>query len=166
MTDDVQSSLADWRGVPRPPRARVDGRYAALVPLDAGAHAADLFAASAAPQQEDLPGGGLYADATARFRYLPDEPPASEAAMRDWIAQATQQGADDADPLFFAVVDLATGRAEGRQAIMRVDEANGVAELGHIMWGPNLARTRAATEAVFLTADQLFGLGYRRFEWK
>lgn len=68
--------------------------------------------------------------------------------------------------MFFAVIDRATGRVEGRQAIMRIDAANGVAEIGHIMWGPAMTRSRIATEAFFLTADLLFGLGYRRFEWK
>ena len=31
------------------------------------------------------------------------------------------------DPLFFAVIDKATGRAEGRQALMRIDPAHAVA---------------------------------------
>ena len=40
-------------------------------------------------------------------------------------------------------------------------------ELGHVLFGPRLARTRAATEAVFLIARHAFEeLGYRRFEWK
>jgi len=69
--------------------------------------------------------------------------------------------------LFFAAVDPATGRAEGRLALMRIDPANGVIEIGHILFGPRLARTRAATEAVFLLTRHIFDdLGYRRFEWK
>ncbi len=70
------------------------------------------------------------------------------------------------DPLFFAVVPHRTGRAEGRQALMRIDPANGVIEVGSIMWGPALVRTREATESIFLFAEHVFGLGYRRFEWK
>ena len=49
---------------------------------------------------------------------------------------------------------------------MRIDTANGVAEIGNIMWGPALQRTRMATEALFLFAEHIFDLGYRRFEWK
>jgi RimJ/RimL family protein N-acetyltransferase len=50
---------------------------------------------------------------------------------------------------------------------MRIDAANGVAETGHILFGPRLARTRAATEAIYLQARHIFDdLGYRRFEWK
>jgi RimJ/RimL family protein N-acetyltransferase len=69
--------------------------------------------------------------------------------------------------LFFAVIDKATGRAEGRQGLMRIDTANGVIEIGNILWGPDIARKRVATEALYLCADYVFDtLGYRRFEWK
>lgn len=71
------------------------------------------------------------------------------------------------DPLFFAVFDKATGRVEGRQTLMRIDPAHGVIEIGSILWGPAMARSRLATEALFLFAAYAFdGLGYRRFEWK
>ncbi|CAM4255576.1 Putative Acyl-CoA N-acyltransferase [Palleronia rufa] len=79
-----------------------------------------------------------------------------------WLDNA----AASTDPMFFAVIDKASGRTEGRQALMRIDRANGVAEIGNIMWGPAMQRTRMATEALFLFADYIFGLGYRRFEWK
>jgi len=42
-----------------------------------------------------------------------------------------------------------------------------VIEVGGILWGPAIARTRVATEALFLHARHAFDtLGYRRFEWK
>jgi len=34
------------------------------------------------------------------------------------------------------------------------------------MWGPALQQTRMATEALYLFADYVFDLGYRRLEWK
>jgi RimJ/RimL family protein N-acetyltransferase len=50
---------------------------------------------------------------------------------------------------------------------MRIDPAHGVIEIGHILWGPAIARTRVATEALYLAASYVFDeLGYRRFEWK
>jgi RimJ/RimL family protein N-acetyltransferase len=71
------------------------------------------------------------------------------------------------DPLFYAVVDRVTGCAEGRQALMRITPEHGVIEVGSILWGPRIARTRIATEALYLFARYVFGdLGYRRFEWK
>ncbi len=143
--------LAHWTGVPRPARITLDGRYARLEPLDPARHGAALFASAQLPGAED------------RFRFLFEEPPPDRAAFQPWLEKAA---ASD-DPLFSAVVDRATGRAEGRQALMRVDPAHGAVEVGHILWGPAIARTRVATEALFLSASYVFdALGYRRFEWK
>jgi len=147
----VTHDLANWKGVPRPERITLDGRYACLEPLSLERHEADLFASAREPGAE------------ARFAYLFDEVPADAAAFRAWMTKAA---ATD-DPLFFAVIDKATGRAEGRQALMRIDPAHGVIEIGHVLWGPAIARTRVATEALFLHAAYVFDtLGYRRFEWK
>jgi RimJ/RimL family protein N-acetyltransferase len=50
---------------------------------------------------------------------------------------------------------------------MRIVPRDGVIEVGGIFWGPNLARRRTATEALYLHARYVFDdLGYRRFEWK
>lgn len=145
MTD-----LADWKGVPRPERNVLEGQYVRLEPLDADRHTAELFAASTGEGAED------------RFRYLFDRVPADLEEMTAWVSKAAQS----ADPLFFAVIDKRTGRVEGRQMLMRIDTTHGAIEIGNILWGPAIARTRAATEALFLFADYSFGLGYRRFEWK
>lgn len=66
--------------------------------------------------------------------------------------------------MFFAVIDKRTDHAVGRQALMRIDSGNGVIEVGNILWWSPPVRTRGATEALFLFADYVFGLGYRRFE--
>lgn len=142
--------LTKWTGVPVPRRETLAGRYVRLEPLDADAHGATLYEAAAAKGAEN------------RFRYLPEQPPGDGPEFEAWVRKA----AAGSDPLFFAVVDQASGRAEGRQALMRIDAGNGVIEIGNILWGPRLARTRGATEALFLVADHIFALGYRRFEWK
>jgi RimJ/RimL family protein N-acetyltransferase len=50
---------------------------------------------------------------------------------------------------------------------MRIVPEHGVIEIGDILWGPRMARTRLATEALYLAARHVFDdLGYRRFEWK
>ena len=133
----------------RAPQAVVlEGRYTRLEPLSAQ-HTADLYHAAAGQEQ--------------RFMYLFEGPPVSEAVTADWVARA----AGKADPLSFAVVDTATGRAEGRQSLMRITPEHGVIEVGGIYWGPAIARTRVTTEALFLHASYVFDeLGYRRFEWK
>lgn len=113
------------------------------------AHADTLYEAASAQGAEE------------RFRWLPETPPRREE-FDVWLENASAT----IDPVFFAVIDRDSGRVEGRQALMRIDTANGVAEIGNIMWGPALQRTRMATEALFLFAEHIFGLGYRRFEWK
>jgi RimJ/RimL family protein N-acetyltransferase len=143
--------LSKWQGARRPGRVTMDGRYAGLEPLDPQCHGPDLLAASQAPGAGD------------RFRYLFEDPPRDLADLQGWMARAT---AGD-DPLFFAVIDRATGRAAGRQALMRIEPAHGVIEIGNILWNPAIAGTRVATEALYLAAAHVFDdLGYRRFEWK
>ena len=131
-----------------PQRAVLEGRYCRLEPIGPQ-HAADLYGASKGQEQ--------------RFTYLFEGPPASEATMADWIARAAAKD----DPMYFAVIDTATDRAEGRQSLMRITPDHGVIEIGGIYWGPNISRTQVTTEALFLHARYIFDdLGYRRFEWK
>jgi RimJ/RimL family protein N-acetyltransferase len=100
--------------------------------------------------------------AEERFRWL-FEVPRPRPEFDDWLLRSMASE----DPLFLAVVDAATGRAEGRQALMRITPEHGVIEVGHVLWGPRMARTRIATEALYLAARHVFDdLGYRRFEWK
>ena len=129
----------------------LDGRYTELEPLDPARHGPSLLESALRPGGED------------RFRYLFEDAPIDAAAFAPWLDRAA---ASD-DPLFFAVIDRATGRAEGRQALMRIDPVHGVIEIGSILWGPAIARSRVATEALYLFARHAFEtLGYRRFEWK
>jgi len=139
-----------WSSRPRPERATIEGRYCRLEPIEPRRHGDQLFAASMAPGAEE------------RFRYL-FEAPQSRADFDAWLARS----AASEDPLYFAVIDSASGRCEGRQALMRIVPEHGVIEIGSILWGPAIARTRVATEALFLFARYAFDdLGYRRFEWK
>jgi RimJ/RimL family protein N-acetyltransferase len=122
-----------------------------LEPFDPVRHGAGLFAASSGP------------GAAQRFEFLFEDPPQDLAATERYVAAAA---ASD-DPLAFAVVDCRSGEAFGRQSLMRVVPEHGVIEIGSILWGPRMARTRMATEAFYLAARHVFDdLGYRRFEWK
>ncbi len=144
-------NIDQWSERPLPSRVVLEGRYARLEPLDAERHGDELFASAQAPGAEQ------------RFGFLFDQPPTDREAMTRWLKKAGHSG----DPHFFAVIDRTTGRAEGRQALMRITPAHGVIEIGNILWGPAIARTRVATEALYLTASYIFDqLGYRRLEWK
>ena len=145
------SDLRNWTPRPRPERKVLQGRYARLEPLDASAHGDDLFAASSV------------ADADQRFAWLFEFAPASRDEFQPWLEKAAASN----DPLFFAVIDKASGKVAGRQALMRIDPAHGVIEIGSIYWGPLISRKAAATEAQFLFMQYIFdALGYRRYEWK
>jgi RimJ/RimL family protein N-acetyltransferase len=102
-------------------------------------------------------------DAAERFRWLFEYPPRDRAEFRSWLDKVQVSE----DPLFFAVVDKSSGKAAGRQSLMRIDITHGVIEIGAIYWGPLISRRPAATEALYLFAQYVFDeLGYRRFEWK
>ena len=81
--------------------------------------------------------------------------------------QALRAKADSADPLHFAIIDVPSGTALGTAALMRIEPAHRVIEVGSIIYSPALQRTRGATEAMYLLARHVFEtLGYRRYEWK
>lgn len=147
MADD----LKNWKPRSRPERIVLEGHYVLLEPLEAARHGDGLFAAA------------TEGDGPERFRWLPETAPETSAGFQSWLERAEASG----DPLFFTVIDRASGRIAGRQTLMRIDEANGVVEIGNIFWGEIIARKPASTEAFFLFARYVFdALGYRRFEWK
>jgi RimJ/RimL family protein N-acetyltransferase len=146
MTD-----LHNWIQRPLPERKVLEGAYVRLEPLDAAKHGDGLFEASSVP------------DVNTRFTWLFDEAPADRAQFQPWLDEAEAGN----DPLFFAVIDKASGKVAGRQALMSISAPHGSIEIGNIYWGPLVSRKPAATEAQFLFARYIFDeLGYRRYEWK
>jgi len=146
MTD-----LSNWTPRPAPNADILEGRFVRLERLSAAHHGDGLYAAS------------TMQDADARFRWLPELPPESRDAYQPWLDKADAS----TDPLYYTIIDKASGRVAGRQTFLRIDTANGVIEIGHILWSSIMAQTPAATEAFYLFAAHAFDdLGYRRFEWK
>ena len=143
--------LSQWTARAWPERKILEGRTVRLEPLDAARHGQELFEAS------------NVSDAGQRFTWLFEEAPETLAHMQPWLDKATASR----DPLFFAVIEKKSGKVAGRQALMRIDPANGSIEIGHIYWGPAIARQVEATEAQYLFMRYIFDeLGYRRYEWK
>jgi len=101
MADD----LSNWTPRPKPRSDSMEGRFVRLERLDPARHADGLFEASAQP------------DGDQRFRWLPNQPPTDRAAFRAWV----EQSAASEDPLFFAVIDKASGKVRatspGRSSI-------------------------------------------------
>ena len=147
----MAEDMRHWTARERPSAPVIEGRFVRLERLDRDRHAEGLFEASAT------------AEAEQKFRWLAEPPPADRESFRAWVGKV----AASEDPLFYAVIDKASGKVAGRQTLMRIDAANGVIEIGNIYWGPLMAQKAAATEALFLFARHVFDdLGYRRFEWK
>jgi RimJ/RimL family protein N-acetyltransferase len=139
----------EWSQVAGPERRPLDGAFVRLEPVDPARHAADLFA--------------LSRNAPALWTYMGYGPFADLATFRGWLDGCARES----DPLFFAVIDRATGLASGMVTFMRMTPAMGVIEIGHIWFAPALQKTRQATEAIFLLMRHVFDdLGYRRLEWK
>lgn len=142
--------VPDWKPATRPVHKLLTGRFCSLEPLDAARHAADLYAANAL-------------DAEGRnWTYLPYGPFESFSLYSAWVDKFSVTS----DPLFFAIISHATGKAVGVASFLRIDPANGSIEVGHLNFSPLMQRTPVATEAMHLMMREAFALGYRRYEWK
>ncbi len=142
--------VRDWHPPSPPERAPLSGRYCRLEPLDAGRHAESLFAAYALDTEGRL------------WTYLPYGPFRNARDYSLWVEDASNRS----DPLYFAIVDQATGKATGISAFLRIDPKNGSVEVGGLCYSPLLQQTIAGTEAMFLMMEYAFSLGFRRYEWK
>jgi RimJ/RimL family protein N-acetyltransferase len=148
----VGMPLPDWSPRPLPPRAALEGRHCRVEPLKPERHAEELFEAFSRSDPTN-------------WTYLPDYmgPYTAPSDWRQWIESAF---ASD-DPLWYAIMDKASGRAVGMAAYLRMDAKSGVIEVGGLNYSKALQRKRAATEAMYLMMRRAFDeLGYRRYEWK
>lgn len=135
----------------RPERTSLHGHIVTLRPLEAKAHGEALYENTCGQDREWL------------WSYLFDGPYSSRAEFDQTLAQKQSSS----DPLFFAILDKASGVALGYASYLRIDPANRCIEVGNILYTPGLQRTAGATEAMYLMARYAFeDLGYRRYEWK
>lgn len=150
LNQPVGPVVHDWMPPRHPMHDIIEGRYCCLEPLDPVRHATSLYKANTL----DVAG--------RNWTYLPYGPFENLESYSTWI----EQSCCGSDPLFFAIIDLATGNAAGVASYLRIDPNSGSIEVGHINYSPLLQRTPAATEAMFLMMERAFELGYRRYEWK
>jgi RimJ/RimL family protein N-acetyltransferase len=150
-SEQIVGAIVEGAPARRPERTTLSGRAISLVPLDAGLHSDALF--------EGANGG----DKDRSWTYLFDGPYTDRAVFRANI----EAKARSEDPLFFAIVDKASGKAVGYQTFLRIEPPHRVIEVGNILYTPAMQRTIGATEAQYLFARYVFDdLGYRRYEWK
>jgi len=138
-------------GAKSPERRPMCGVYVTVEPLDPAKHGDALWQGFGNGVSHEL------------WRYMRSGPFTDRPAFDAYLAEK----ATPSDPLYFALVDHATGGAAGHAAYMRIDTCQRVIEVGAIVFMPEFQKTRAATEAMYLMARHVFEeLGYRRYEWK
>lgn len=143
----IGPAVESWTPPPFPTVGTITGRHCTIEALEAG-HADEL--------RSEIAGEGH----DALWTYLKEERPTGAESFREYIAARVGGGTVDV-----AIRD-GEGIACGLASLMRIDVPQGVLEVGNVILGPRLQRTTASTEAMSLLAGHVFGLGYRRFEWK
>ncbi len=143
----IGPDLAGWTAPGRPTGKRLVGSRVELEPLTRERHGDSLYRAFAEADGSmwTYMWSGPFADATelgTTIDFLVNNP--------DFVPYAV-------------VVD---GVPVGMASYLRIDPAGGVVEIGSIAFGPTLQQSTPATEAIYLMIDHVFGLGYRRCEWK
>jgi RimJ/RimL family protein N-acetyltransferase len=140
----------DFTEARRPGREELVGRGVTLRLVEPEADAEPLYRISHPP------------DGDPRiWTYLYDGPFPDVEAYRASLGLAARSE----DPLLFTV--LVGDRPQGIVSYLAIVPEHGTIELGNIWFGPALARTPPATEAIYLLIRHAFDeLGYRRVEWK
>ncbi len=145
--------VLDWESRAWPEPVALDGRYVTVEPLTSARYA-DLFATTCGTDDDAL------------WTYRPIARPSSLPTL--WMHLAAQIDNPAAVP--FALVPKegeSAGVAAGLSSYLRIDPTHGSIEVGGVLFGKGLKRTRAASEAIHLLMRHAFDdLGYRRFEWK
>ena len=140
--------VPDFTPPPAPEGVTLEGRFVRLERMDPDTHAADLHRA--------------YSGHDALWDYMPYGPFSSASAYHRWA----KDSACGMDPLFYVIRRTDTGHCGGVASYLRITPDMGTIEVGHINLSPELNRSRASTETMFLLMDWAFTAGYRRYEWK
>ena len=151
----IGDALPDWSAARLPGNEQsvndgVEGRCCCMQTLKL-AHRDDLYNAFSADREGRM------------WTYLPVGPFNARDDFDQWFEGICKS----TDPLFYAVIDIATSKPLGLCAYMRIQAMAGSIEIGSIAYSPRLQKTVAATEAMYLMMRRAFDeLGYRRYEWK
>ena len=142
----------DFIAAKPPEPTELRGTQVILRPIDPDSDAEPLFKVSHPPAGDP-----------SIWTYLYDGPYPDLDAFRDSLTEQR----DRRDYQFFTVTDARTKQPQGIVSYLSIVPEHGVIEIGNIWFSPELQRTRAATETIFLLAEHAFDeLGYRRLEWK
>lgn len=94
--------------------------------------------------------------------YMSLEPFNDRAGLKDWIKSIK----GISNPLYYIMIRRADHIPFGFCSFLNIMPEEGSIEMGSIQVAPKFQRSTLFTEAMFLMADHVFALGYRRYEWK
>ena len=96
------------------------------------------------------------------WRYMSGGPFDSAGELADWFRKQVEAP----NALCLCAFDLETNRPVGAANLMNNFPEHLKIELGNIWYSPLVQRGRVNLEATYLMLKHVFGLGYRRAEWK
>ena len=135
-----------------PARRTLEGSEVALDPLDPAQHGDALYRASHGTDE-----------ARQIWTYLPWGPWNDEGEFRQFLAGC----AASFEYIWYVFRLKSSGEIKGMACYLDVQPSQGVIEIGGIWFAPDMQRTRAATEALFLMLDYaMTELSYRRMQWR
>jgi RimJ/RimL family protein N-acetyltransferase len=145
------SELHNWQPAQRPSAPTLVGRSVRLERLEPTRHSEALWSALQGPAADPQ-----------MWTYMGYGPFAAYGDFAQWLSsQASRR-----DPLFYTVIETASGQAQGLLSYLNLVPEHGSIEIGHVCFGHAMQRSVLATETIYLLAKQAFALGNRRLEWK
>ncbi|CNH75967.1 GNAT family N-acetyltransferase [Yersinia pekkanenii] len=147
----IGAELPHWQPAQQPQREILPGHFCYLAPVNADKHEASLYQAYHMVKDPH------------DWTYFYCERPDNEGDFHQYL----QSLINAKEAFHYTVVDAQSDLALGTVGLQRIDEINGVIEIGSVNWSPRLKRHSAGTEAIYLLLHYIFDkLGYRRCEWK
>lgn len=131
-----------------PQRIDLHGQYVNLVPFQPQ-HAEEFWPLLEGPENESI------------WYYWPVGP---YSDLKTWNEDFKPFYTAE-DPIFWAIIDLKSGKCQGQAALGEWSVENRNCESGMFLTLP-LQKTTKATEAFYLIARYAFELGFRRLSWK
>jgi RimJ/RimL family protein N-acetyltransferase len=135
-----------------PARSPIEGKSVRIEPLNAPLHGADLYRAS---HDTD--------EARRIWEFLPWGPWQDQDSFSSWLGDL----AGSLEFIWYAFRSKQDDRAKGMACYFDILPSHGVIEIGGIWFSPDMQRTRASTETLYLMMSYaMTDLGYRRLQWR
>ena len=145
----IGGEVVNWKKRKLPGDMRYVGKYTIITRLSC-IHFEDLYIAyeNTAPHN---------------WTYLMDDIPQNDEEFEQLLVGKME----NAEKVYYVVMNKETNKPLGMFALMRIDPENGVIEVGDVNFSDQLKGTKMSTEAHQLLAQYVFEeLQYRRYEWK